>query len=352
MRDLLRESFLGRLLHLTTGGRLCKTAEQLDPSLLDVYREGALTRRASSERTLALADREGRSVRRSNSEKSAKLGTDGSAIPSATANAEAEKGRDYQLVTWTENDPEVRLPSPQSPSLFVDSVKNPRNWSTLKKFFVTFQICFLTFSVYIGSAIYTPGLFGVMMDFNVSQTVALLGLTLFILGYALGPMVLVCIQILEYQKVCSELTLAGSNVRDALLWADAHLHHHSCHLCLLATAHHLRQKHWHCSSLSVPHGSIWESRLGDWWRQHCRHVRAQEASIWYRGMGFIGRLWPYYGPTDWWLRCASQRLDMDDLGTLVAFGLRARDARLPASRDIIEQHSLPANRPVQKAHGQ
>lgn len=173
MRDLFRESFLGRLLHLATGGRLCQTAEQLDPSLLEVYREGALTRRASSERTLSPADRDGQAVRRSNSEKSAKLGDDGLVTPAATANAEAEKGHDYQLVTWTEGDPE-----------------NPRNWSTLKKFFVTFQICFLTFSVYIGSAIYTPGLYGVMMDFNVSQTVALLGLTLFILGYALGPMVL------------------------------------------------------------------------------------------------------------------------------------------------------------------
>jgi MFS transporter, DHA1 family, multidrug resistance protein len=60
-----------------------------------------------------------------------------------------------------------------------------------KKFFVTFQICFLTLSVYIGSAIYTAGLEGVMEQFHVSQVAALLGLTLFVLGYALGPMILV-----------------------------------------------------------------------------------------------------------------------------------------------------------------
>jgi DHA1 family multidrug resistance protein-like MFS transporter len=58
----------------------------------------------------------------------------------------------------------------------------------MKKFFVTFEICLLTFSVYIGSAIYSPGLEGVMAQFGVSQVAATLGLTLFVAGYGLGPM--------------------------------------------------------------------------------------------------------------------------------------------------------------------
>jgi MFS transporter, DHA1 family, multidrug resistance protein len=53
---------------------------------------------------------------------------------------------------------------------------------------VTFCICFLTFSVYIGSAIYTAGILDVTEKFGVSQVAATLGLTLFVLGYALGPM--------------------------------------------------------------------------------------------------------------------------------------------------------------------
>lgn len=47
----------------------------------------------------------------------------------------------------------------------------------------------MTFSVYIGSAIYSAGITGVTREFGVSQTAALLGLSLFVLGYALGPMV-------------------------------------------------------------------------------------------------------------------------------------------------------------------
>lgn len=52
-----------------------------------------------------------------------------------------------------------------------------------KKFFVTFQLCLLTTSVYIGSAIYTAGLVGpgsVVEQFKVSPVVALLGLSLFV----------------------------------------------------------------------------------------------------------------------------------------------------------------------------
>jgi DHA1 family multidrug resistance protein-like MFS transporter len=78
-------------------------------------------------------------------------------------------------------------------SLFVccllNFLQNPLNWSTPKKFIVTFLICQLTFSVYIGSAIYSAGTLGVMERFGVSQVAATLGLTLFVAGYGLGPMV-------------------------------------------------------------------------------------------------------------------------------------------------------------------
>jgi MFS transporter, DHA1 family, multidrug resistance protein len=64
--------------------------------------------------------------------------------------------------------------------------QNPRNWSTITKFFVTFELCLLTVSVYIGSAIYTAGIPDIMESFQVSQVEATLGLTIFVIGYALG----------------------------------------------------------------------------------------------------------------------------------------------------------------------
>lgn len=63
-------------------------------------------------------------------------------------------------------------------------------WSLLKKCFFTFQVCFLTFSVYIGASIYAPGSAGIADQFGISETAATLGLTLFVAGYGVGPMFL------------------------------------------------------------------------------------------------------------------------------------------------------------------
>lgn len=48
----------------------------------------------------------------------------------------------------------------------------------------------LTLSVYIGSAIYSPGIGEIAAQFGVSSVAATLGLTLFVVGYGVGPMFL------------------------------------------------------------------------------------------------------------------------------------------------------------------
>ncbi|KAJ7136130.1 major facilitator superfamily domain-containing protein [Mycena epipterygia] len=80
--------------------------------------------------------------------------------------------------------------------------ENPRNWSFSKRAFVAFNISFLTFSIYIGSAIYTSSIPGLMAEFNVSLTTATLGLSLYVLAYGIGPMFLSPLQ---------ELPLLGRN---------------------------------------------------------------------------------------------------------------------------------------------
>lgn len=59
---------------------------------------------------------------------------------------------------------------------------NPQNWSSTEKAVVAGLICLYTFSVYLGSAIYTPSVMGVMLQFNVSYAAASLGLALFVFG--------------------------------------------------------------------------------------------------------------------------------------------------------------------------
>ncbi|GAA5976516.1 hypothetical protein JCM11641_001326 [Rhodosporidiobolus odoratus] len=77
------------------------------------------------------------------------------------------------LVDWEENDQD-----------------NPQNWSKPKRYFVGAQISLLTFAVYVASAIYTSSIPGIVEDFQVSSVVATLGLTLFVFGYGISPMIL------------------------------------------------------------------------------------------------------------------------------------------------------------------
>ena len=55
---------------------------------------------------------------------------------------------------------------------------------------MTFDICLLTFSIYIGSAIFAPGIEDLSQHFGVSNVAASLGITMFVMGYGIGPMFL------------------------------------------------------------------------------------------------------------------------------------------------------------------
>lgn len=70
-----------------------------------------------------------------------------------------------------------------------DDPANPQNWSQRKKAFVAFQITIYTLAVYMGSAIYTSSELLVMARFGVNESVASLGLALYVLGYGTGPLI-------------------------------------------------------------------------------------------------------------------------------------------------------------------
>ena len=158
MKDLFRETAFGRLVRLISRGKLFAYEEELNPLSIQKYQPND----SGTSSTSTSLPVDGKQTQPN----------DGQETPIAL---DREKGSDHLLVDWNLDDPQ-----------------NPRNWSTPKKLFVTFQICLLTTSVYIGSAIYTAGLEGIEAQFHVSPVKALLGLTLFVIGYALGPMVWVC----------------------------------------------------------------------------------------------------------------------------------------------------------------
>ncbi|KAK6458403.1 major facilitator superfamily domain-containing protein [Scheffersomyces xylosifermentans] len=70
-----------------------------------------------------------------------------------------------------------------------DDPENPQNWPIYQKVILIIEITFLTTSVYIGSAVYTPGVEEIKESFGIGQVVATLPLTLFVVGYGIGPMI-------------------------------------------------------------------------------------------------------------------------------------------------------------------
>ena len=49
-----------------------------------------------------------------------------------------------------------------------------------------FLTCLLTFTIYVGSAIYTAGIPYISEEFHVSTVAATVGLTVFVAGYGIG----------------------------------------------------------------------------------------------------------------------------------------------------------------------
>lgn len=75
------------------------------------------------------------------------------------------------LVTWTENDP-----------------VNPMNYSLAKKWSITMLVAVATLAVAFVSSAYSGGIAEVLKEFRVSQIIGTLGISLFVLGFAIGPL--------------------------------------------------------------------------------------------------------------------------------------------------------------------
>ena len=84
--------------------------------------------------------------------------------------AEKEKGDPF-LVAWAEDDKE-----------------NPRNWSTAYKSWITFQLGMLALAASLGSSIISPAEDTIAKYVGISTEVAVLSVSLYILGFAFGPL--------------------------------------------------------------------------------------------------------------------------------------------------------------------
>ncbi|GAB1210459.1 hypothetical protein APSETT445_009252 [Aspergillus pseudonomiae] len=66
----------------------------------------------------------------------------------------------------------------------------PRNWPTLAKTIVMVDVMLLNFSFYAASAIFTPSIPGIEEAFGATTAEGTLGLSLFVIAYGIGPLII------------------------------------------------------------------------------------------------------------------------------------------------------------------
>ncbi|KAL1856687.1 hypothetical protein Plec18170_003658 [Paecilomyces lecythidis] len=78
---------------------------------------------------------------------------------------------DPYAVEWIPNDP-----------------RNPMQYDELKKWSITLLVAFATLAVALVSSAYTGGIEEILFEFHIGEEVATLGVSLFVLGFAIGPL--------------------------------------------------------------------------------------------------------------------------------------------------------------------
>ena len=154
----IRDSFWGRLAYHLTGHKVFAHPEE--------HKDYVVPEKYTSNKDSQLFEKELVEI--------VPEGENVSTNTSSAADVEVEVEKSSQIVVDWDGD---------------DDPENPYNWPTYQKVLFILEICFLTTSVYMGSAIYTPGIEQIMADLDIDQTLATLPLTMFVIGYGLGPMV-------------------------------------------------------------------------------------------------------------------------------------------------------------------
>ncbi|KDR73421.1 hypothetical protein GALMADRAFT_608214 [Galerina marginata CBS 339.88] len=98
---------------------------------------------------------------------------------------------DPYVVDWDLNDPE-----------------DPYNWTNVWKWVITAQLALSTWTVSFSSSSYSGGLEYTMRDLGISYNVAILGISLYVLGFALGPLLFASVGEMFGRRIVFLITLS------------------------------------------------------------------------------------------------------------------------------------------------
>jgi len=178
--ETFRESAVGQIVRRITKNRVLQYEEEKPGyEVPEKYRKDS--EKPKSRRRSGVANGE-RRVRRSESNESGRTAVDDEEGEQGEQNGQDgednedqdDEEKDKIIVDWYGDDDQ----------------ENPQNWSLVKKCYLTFLIMLMTSSVYMGSSIYSPAVLQAVEYFGVGQVTATLGISLFVVGYGVGPLFL------------------------------------------------------------------------------------------------------------------------------------------------------------------
>ncbi len=151
-------------------------------------------------------------------------------------------GTDVELVTFPPGDPE-----------------NPRNWPTWRKWSIVIVIMFIDLTVSFAASGFSPAAKKFAKDFGVSSEVGTLGLSLCVLGFALGPMTLAPLSEYEFAIFCSQMTRYRDltrHISEQILWTISYLHRFLRYFPLLCARYRPRSQSGWVSNPTVPYWMV------------------------------------------------------------------------------------------------
>ncbi|KUJ07884.1 MFS general substrate transporter [Mollisia scopiformis] len=192
MVDLIREAPLGHIIRLLSGNRFLQYPEERDDFVLPPQYTAQLN---GEEEKQQAATR----VRTSASSSDIETDLENNTTSRVKSRAESmpysqERFEIEQQLALERTKTIPIIPKKTTDGIILvdwytsDDPANPQNWSPRKRGFVIFVMCAYTWVVYTGSSIYAAGEGGVMKQFTVNATEAILPLSLYVLAYGVGPL--------------------------------------------------------------------------------------------------------------------------------------------------------------------
>jgi DHA1 family multidrug resistance protein-like MFS transporter len=216
MADTLREAPLGQLLRFITGNRVLQYPEEKPGFELPAEYNAVLNASTSEKRPSIARGPTVQSTPSADTRQSSLSGEEPSELEKVETEAVVAEGDKLSLkktksrldtVPYTEDrleiEAELAIERTQTKPIApvktadgkilvdwytTDDPANPQNWSNGKRLSVSILICTYTFVVYNGSAIYTASIEGVIEKWGVSPAEASLPLSMYVLGYGIGPL--------------------------------------------------------------------------------------------------------------------------------------------------------------------